>query len=303
MGTMDRHIAIYCRVSGDRQTTESQKGDLQRWVDAYAENLPVIWYEDVSNDHKLMNRPSWKRLEHCIQMGEVAKLVVWRLDRLGRSTRKLLDLFELLRYNDTHFISLKEQFDLNTPIGRLIGSILANIAEWERESISMRVRAGLERRKQQGIKRRRVNRPVKATREVQQRIWRMHKDGYSAPGIGKELSLSAGHVRRLIKKMKYFHRGEREEKPPPVRRKKKHYKITPENVRVLRSMIERDCPRKDIADALGVSRSYLYDLIRMYCGEEKVSPRTKMERALELDPELAILEPEEFGIRLEDLVE
>src|SRR5262245_46658983 len=114
-----KHIAIYCRVSSDKQQTASQEGDLERWVEAFAGESPVIWYRETSNEHRLMNRPEWNRLEAAMRTGAVCRLVVWKLDRLGRSARKLLELFEQLRDWGAAFYSLKESLDLETPVGRL----------------------------------------------------------------------------------------------------------------------------------------------------------------------------------------
>ena len=80
---MQRSIAIYLRVSSRRQDTRSQEPDLKRWADAYAD-APVKWYTDKFTG-KTMDRPGWKRLEADIIAGRLSKIVVWRLDRLGRT--------------------------------------------------------------------------------------------------------------------------------------------------------------------------------------------------------------------------
>ena len=65
---MQRHIAIYIRVSSKRQDTRSQEPDLRRWVDAYASDTPVKWYRDKATG-KTMDRIGWKRLEADIATG------------------------------------------------------------------------------------------------------------------------------------------------------------------------------------------------------------------------------------------
>ena len=89
-----QHIAIYERVSTPRQDLRSQTPDLRQWVSAYAD-IPVQWYRDKWTG-KTMNRPGWNRLEANIDTGNVSAVVVWRLDRLGRTASGLTALFEKL---------------------------------------------------------------------------------------------------------------------------------------------------------------------------------------------------------------
>ena len=92
------HIAIYLRVSSKRQDLRSQKPDLERW--AAAQDQPVKWYTDKFTG-KTMDRPGWKALEADLQAGKVSALVVWRLDRLGRTAKGLTALFDdLIRRQD-----------------------------------------------------------------------------------------------------------------------------------------------------------------------------------------------------------
>ena len=87
-----QHIAIYVRVSTRKQDTRSQEPDLKRWIEAYADGTPVTWYRDKATG-KTMDRPGWKRLEAAIDAGRVKTVVVWRLDRLGRTASGLCKLF------------------------------------------------------------------------------------------------------------------------------------------------------------------------------------------------------------------
>src|SRR3989304_4622937 len=79
---MSRHIAIYVRVCSRKQDTRSQEPDLKRWMEAYADSTPVVWYRDKASG-KSMDRRGWKQLEAGIVAGQVSKVVVWRLARLG----------------------------------------------------------------------------------------------------------------------------------------------------------------------------------------------------------------------------
>lgn len=134
-----KHVAIYIRVSTAQQDTASQKPDLERWV--AAQTAPVEWYTDKATG-KTMDRPAMTRLLEAIQRSEVASLVVWRLDRLGRTAKGLTTLFETLTTKRVNLVSLKDGLDLSTPAGRLMANVLASVAAYETEVRAERVLAG-----------------------------------------------------------------------------------------------------------------------------------------------------------------
>ena len=70
---MERHVAIYMRVSTAQQDTRSQEPDLKSWIEAYAKDQPVVWYVDRASG-KTMNRPEWQRLEDNMAKGYVSKV-------------------------------------------------------------------------------------------------------------------------------------------------------------------------------------------------------------------------------------
>src|SRR5688572_22822380 len=93
---------------------------------------------------RTMDRPGWKRLEDELHSGVVAKIVVWRLDRLGRTAAGLTALFEDLQRRGIGFESLRDKVDRSTPAGRLMANVLASVAAYENEVRSERIRAGQE---------------------------------------------------------------------------------------------------------------------------------------------------------------
>ncbi len=146
---MTKHIAIYVRVSTKKQDTRSQEPDLKRWVEAYADGQPVKWYHDKASG-KSMERPGWRRLEADLRGGKIAKLVVWRMDRLGRTASGLTSLFEELQERKVNLISLKDGVDLGTAAGRLMANVLASVAAYENEVRSERIVAGQQAARAQG---------------------------------------------------------------------------------------------------------------------------------------------------------
>ena len=142
-----RHAAIYVRVSGQGQDTKSQEPDLERWASAQSE--PVKWYTDTATG-KSMDRPGWTKLEAAIRQGRISAVVVWRIDRLGRTAKGLTALFDELRERKVNLVSLKDGLDLSTPAGRLMANVLASVAQYETEVRGERVAAGQARAKSLG---------------------------------------------------------------------------------------------------------------------------------------------------------
>lgn len=136
---MSKLSAIYARVSSKTQDHRSQLPDLERWVDAH--DGEVIWYKDKFSG-KTMNRPGMDKMLDALRTGKLDRIVVWRLDRLGRTTRGLCDLFDELRDRKADLVSIKDGFSLDSPEGRLHARILASVAEYENEVRRERILAG-----------------------------------------------------------------------------------------------------------------------------------------------------------------
>lgn len=148
---MSKITAIYTRVSTSQQSTRSQKPDLKRWIDSQNPDTlgQVKWFHDSATG-KNMDRPGWQKLEKAIDTGQVHKLVVWRLDRLGRTAAGLCKLFEDLQAKRVRLVSLKDAIDLGTASGRLMANMLASVAAFETELRGERVRAGQQAAKAAG---------------------------------------------------------------------------------------------------------------------------------------------------------
>lgn len=134
-----KHIAIYCRVSGKGQETRSQLPDLERY--AATHDAEVVWYTDRFTG-KTMDRPGWLKLQTAINHRQVSDVVVWRLDRLGRTAKGLTALFDELHERKINLVSLKEGIDLTTPAGRMMANVIASVAQYETEVRAERVLAG-----------------------------------------------------------------------------------------------------------------------------------------------------------------
>jgi len=184
-----KHIAVYVRVSSKQQDTASQKPDLERW--AAAQRHEVTWYIDRFTG-KTMDRPGWDRLMRHVQDGQVSAIVVWRLDRLGRTAKGLTALFHELFERKVNLISLRDGIDLNTPAGRLMANMLASVAQYETEVRAERVLAGQAKARADGKRwgGSEKGRRLKVTDEQLAVIRRLSKEGSSITAIARATSLS-----------------------------------------------------------------------------------------------------------------
>ena len=186
-----RHIAVYVRVSTRRQDTKSQEPELKQWENAFSNGVPIRWYADKATG-KTMDRPGWKRLEAAIDAGQVLKVVVWRLDRLGRTASGLTALFDKLTRLGVGLVSLKDGIDLSTPAGRLIANVLASVAAYENEVRHERIVAGQAAARAAGkrwggsVKGRRLT----VTAEQIATIRRMRDDGATKAAMARATGLT-----------------------------------------------------------------------------------------------------------------
>ena len=156
MSPSTRRAALYARVSTLDQEPENQLAELRRYV--AARDWVAIEYVDQGVSGTKDRRPALDRLVADARRRQVDTVVVWRLDRLGRSLKHLVTLLDEFHAVGVGFVSLGEGIDLHTPAGRLQLHILAALAEFERARIAERVAAGLARARRNGT---RLGRPEK----------------------------------------------------------------------------------------------------------------------------------------------
>jgi DNA invertase Pin-like site-specific DNA recombinase len=136
-------VAIYARVSTLDQEPENQLAELRRYV--ADRGWSAVEYVDRGISGAKDTRPALDRLVTDAKRRRFDVLLCWRLDRLGRNLKHLVTLIEELQALGVAFVSLNEGIDATTPAGKLQLHILAALAEFERERIRERVKAGLAR--------------------------------------------------------------------------------------------------------------------------------------------------------------
>jgi DNA invertase Pin-like site-specific DNA recombinase len=132
----------YARVSTREQHLTLQQDALQ------AAGCEKIFVDEISGT--IASRPGLDKLKEQLRRGDT--LVVWRLDRLGRSIRDLIDWVMKLEQEGVGFQSLQESIDTTTSNGKLVFHLFAALAEFERNLIAERTRAGLEAARARGRK-------------------------------------------------------------------------------------------------------------------------------------------------------
>ena len=153
-----RRAALYVRVSTDRQTVENQIDSLTSIAEQRGWDV-VETYRDagISGTTTRKDRPGLDRLLTDASRARFNVLMVWAIDRLGRSTRDLLDNIEALESYGVDVFIQQQEIDTTSPAGKLVFTICGAIATFERTLIQARVRAGLERARKAG---KRLGRPT-----------------------------------------------------------------------------------------------------------------------------------------------
>src|SRR5271154_2033345 len=129
---------------------------------------------------------------------EVDVVLVWRLDRWGRSVADLVSTLQELQHLGVGFVSLTEALDLTTPAGRAMAGLLAVFAEFERDILRERVRAGLAHARQQG---KQLGRPPSVVHKAVE-ARKLHQQGSSKSEIARRLEIGRTSVRRLLTQKK-----------------------------------------------------------------------------------------------------
>jgi DNA invertase Pin-like site-specific DNA recombinase len=156
----------YIRVSRDKQTTALQEDAMRQ------EQCERVFTDTMSG--KRFDRPELLRMLDVARKGDV--IVVWRLDRLGRSLKQLIEAVTKFADRGIELRSLKENIDTTTPTGKFMFHIIGAMAEFERDVISERTQAGLEAARTRG---RRGGRP-KAILKIEPRNLARAKELYAA---------------------------------------------------------------------------------------------------------------------------
>src|SRR3974390_1233200 len=184
---------LYARVSThDQQTLTMQNRAMREYAVRRGWTI-VLQIREVNSGGA--RREAREELIEAARRREIDVVLVWRLDRWGRSVTDLLATLQELEHLGVGFVSLTEALDLTTPAGRAMAALLAVFAEFEREVLRERVRAGLAHARENG---KRLGRPLTAALHADQ-VRKLGRSGISKSEIARRLDIGRTSVRRILK--------------------------------------------------------------------------------------------------------
>ena len=183
---------LYARVStDDQQTLPMQLRALREYVDRRGWTVAMQVREVGSGAAK---RQAREKLLDAARRREIDIVLVWRLDRWGRSVTDLLTTLQELEHLGVGFVSLTEALDLTTPAGRAMAGLLAIFSEFERDILRERTRAGLAHARENG---KRPGRPTTAGLKAAD-VHTLHRAGIAKAEIARRLHIGRTSVRRIL---------------------------------------------------------------------------------------------------------
>lgn len=149
--TAPKETIAYCRVSTEDQAREGVSLDAQKArIRAYCEAMDITLTDIVSDageSAKTLKRPGVQRVLERVRAGEVARVVVLKLDRLTRSVKDLTGILEAFNKHSAALVSVSEHLDTQSAGGRLVVNMLGVVAQWEREAIAERTSLALSHKR------------------------------------------------------------------------------------------------------------------------------------------------------------
>ena len=185
-------VGLYARVSTQDQQTLPMQNRAMREYAARRGWIIAMQMKEVGSDAS--QRQMREKLLDAARRREIDVVLVWRLDRWGRSVTDLLATLQELEHLGVGFVSLTEALDLTTPAGRAMAGLLAVFAAFEREVLGERVRAGLAHARQNG---KRLGRPATAGLHAA-KIRKLSRSGLSKSEIARRLNIGRTSVRRIL---------------------------------------------------------------------------------------------------------
>jgi DNA invertase Pin-like site-specific DNA recombinase len=185
-------VGIYARVSThDQKTLSLQIGQIKKYAKRRGWTV-TIEVKDICSGAK--DKPKREEILKLARQRKIDHIIVWKLDRWSRSLLDLVSSLKELSDLGVGFVSLTEALDLTTPTGRAMTGLLSVFAEFERDILRERVKAGIVHAKKMGIK---CGRPETAALKIEL-IKKMKAQGKNHSEIARKLKIGRTSVRRLL---------------------------------------------------------------------------------------------------------
>jgi DNA invertase Pin-like site-specific DNA recombinase len=190
-------VACYVRVSSRRQKDDSQRAEIEKWLDANAiDPKQVEWYADKETG-KTLKRPAFDRLQPDIFHGKVKTVVLWKLDRLSRRLREGITTLADWAERNLRVVVVTQALDFNGAIGRTLAALLLGLAEIEWEYRKERQAAGIAVAKKRGVYKGRAKGTTKCKPD---RAQELQAKGLTAAEISTALGVSLRTVFRYVRR-------------------------------------------------------------------------------------------------------
>jgi len=203
-------VAIYARVSTREQSTETQVAELAAYCQSRGWTDVAVFRDDGISGIR-DNRPELDQLRERMLHGEFSSIVVSKMDRLGRSLGMILRFWDEADAAGVRVIVIDQGIDTSTPAGRLQRNMLAALAEFERELILERTRAGIARARALGKK---FGAPRKISEAVAREVRDRRGRGESLRLISQRMNIKLGGVRSVLRRDPLP--GRRKSTPEPI---------------------------------------------------------------------------------------
>jgi len=190
-----KRAAIYVRVSTTEQETALQEAELLEYCQR--RGWESILYRDRGQSGAKQDRPALNALLSDLRKRKVDVILVWSLDRLARSLKQLLNISEECKSLGVDLVSLRQNIDTTLPAGRLTFQILGAVAEFERELLRERVKAGMAQARRAG---KRIGRPALrhfSSGELE-RIRSLRTQGTSVRKLAKDFATTQWMLAKLL---------------------------------------------------------------------------------------------------------
>jgi putative DNA-invertase from lambdoid prophage Rac len=194
-----QRAALYCRVSTADQSCERQERDLVAFAQRAGYEV-IGTYKETASGLRL-DRAERRKVLALAQKHEIDAVLVTELSRWGRSTTDLLATLKELEARRVSLVALNGlAFDLTTPHGRMMATLLAGIAEFERELTQERIRSGIAAAKARGKKLGRQSGQRPKSDRLAPRVLALVAQGRSYRLVGREVGLSKNTVANIVKR-------------------------------------------------------------------------------------------------------
>ena len=193
---MSKRVAIYGRVSTSGQSTDIQLQECRQYAERSGYTVVGEYCDTISGTTSKDDREALGRLLEDAFARKFDTVVVYSIDRLGRSLKHCLDILDTLRERHVQFVSIRQSIDTGSSVGKLIFEIFACLASYERTQILERTALGRARAKARGVK---FGRPSKFNESVAISVKMLREKGAGIAEISKSLKIGVGTVYKALR--------------------------------------------------------------------------------------------------------